>query len=90
MVPQDDVDELIDGIAGVTLTAFEPACEVCAAWRPCDPVRNRAGRVPGARRGQRLPADGRQVRRAAARLTTGVTCPTSDQKAMRSSILLQI
>jgi len=36
-VRRADVDALIDGIAGDTLTAFvEPAYAVRAAWRSCD------------------------------------------------------
>jgi hypothetical protein len=62
-----DVDELIDGIAGVVLTHLSSLPARCAAWRSCDPAQHRAGRVRGAHRDcQRLPADGRQVRRAAA------------------------
>ena len=64
LVRRADVDALIDGIAGVTLTAsVEPACAVRAAWRSCDPAQHRAGRVRGAHRdSQGLPRDGRQVR----------------------------
>jgi len=50
LVRRDDVDVLIDGIAGVTLTAVEPARAVRAAWRSCDPPRHRAGRIRGALR----------------------------------------
>ena len=46
LVRRDEVDTLIDDIAGVTLTALSSL----PARRPCDPSLNRAGRVRGAPR----------------------------------------
>ena len=59
LVRRSDVDELIDCIAGVTLTALSSQPAVCAARRSCGPTQHRACRVRGAHRdGQCLPADG--------------------------------
>jgi hypothetical protein len=68
LVRRDEVDALIDGIAGRHPDRIvESACAVRAAWRSCDPAQHRALSVRGADRdSQRLPADGRQGRRAAA------------------------
>jgi hypothetical protein len=68
LVLRADVDALIDGIAGTVLTHLSSLPARCALRGDRDPAQHRAGRVRGAHRDcECLPADGRQVRRAAGR-----------------------